>query len=56
MTEEQFLETYPTYTDAEGVEWDSYEDYQIAKFQARYLASRRRRNIFADEVPHVAGN
>jgi hypothetical protein len=53
MTEEKFLE-YPTYTDSEGIEWDSYEDYEIAKSQAQYLASRKRRSIFDDDaVPHA---
>ena len=53
MTVEKLIETYPPYTDAEGVEWDSYEDYQIAKSQAQYLASRKRRSISDDEVSHV---
>ena len=53
----ELLKTYIPYTDVEGVEWDSYEDYKIAKSQAQYLASQKRRSIFDDdEEPHVAGN
>lgn len=37
---------YPTYVDADGVEWDSFEDYQIAK----YIAAQKRRHIFDDAV------
>jgi hypothetical protein len=43
---------YPTYTDADGVEWDSREDYEIAKYIA-YRQALERRNSFADvEVSH----
>jgi hypothetical protein len=44
---------YPSYTDASGTEWDSFEDYKIARVRAYYLVVQERRNVFAEEVSHA---
>ena len=44
-----YVKAYVTYVDSDGVECDSKDDYEIAKSQAKYLASQNR-SVFDDEV------
>jgi hypothetical protein len=37
---------YKPYTDDQGIEWDSRQDYDIAQSQAKYLASLPALNPF----------